>query len=91
MATGGGTAATLVVPAAACAAGDPSKDARSNIDHKMQTKDGKTSSGATGATNTGAEGGSLTAPKAHQSSLRTTTRTCRFPIFSQVSASIRTT
>lgn len=58
-------AATLVVPAAAYA-GDPSKDASSNVDHKVQTKDGKASPGTTGAMNNGTEGGSFTASKADQ-------------------------
>ena len=60
-------AATLAIPAAASAASDPSKDRSSNVDHKMETKDGKASPGTTGAMNNGAEGGSFTASKADQS------------------------
>ena len=59
-------AATLVVPAAAYADKLP-KDKTSNVDHKMQTKDGKASPGTTGAMNNGVEGGSFTASKADQS------------------------
>ena len=59
-------AATLVVPVAAYAASDPSKDATSNVDHKTETKDGKASPGTVGAMDHGVESGSFTASKAAQ-------------------------
>ena len=45
-------------------AGDPSNDKSSNVDHKVETKDGKASSGTVGAMNNGAKGGSFSASDA---------------------------